>query len=62
MKMKDGTLLNTNELARVIGVNRCTVRQWRKLRAIPSLRLGGRYYYRLESVKKALEKKEVKAR
>jgi excisionase family DNA binding protein len=60
--MKDGTLLSGTQLAREVGVSRDTVRQWRKMRLIPSLRLGGRYYYRLEAVKKALEKKEVKAR
>lgn len=49
-------LLSTAELSKELGVSRWTVRNWRVVRGMPSIKVGTLYYYRRSEVEEWLSK------
>ena len=58
----NGTLLTLSELAKALGETERTIKSWQRNRVIPVIDLGWRTKrFQLESVMKALERRELKA-
>jgi len=58
----NGTLLTLSEVAKALGETDRTIKSWQRNRVIPVIDLGWRTKrFRLDSVLKALERRELKA-
>lgn len=57
--LADSRLLDTKGLAKALGVSPFTVDLWRRKEAMPVVKVGGRYYFRLEAVLSWLKARET---
>ena len=53
-------LITVQELARLLGFAPKTIQNWISLRRIPYLKVGGKVFFRRESLEKWLKRKEIK--
>ena len=54
-------LLTEAALAEELNVQKAAIRRWRLLEKLPFLKMGRRYYYRLEAVVQWLKEKEAES-
>ena len=54
-------LLTEIALAKELNLPKVTIRRWRLLEKMPFLKMGHRYYYRLEAVVQWLKEKEAES-
>lgn len=54
-------LLTEIALAKALNLSKVTVRRWRLREELPFLKMGHRYYYRLDAVVQWLKEKETES-
>ena len=54
-------LLTEIALAKTLNLSKLTIRRWRRREKIPFIRIGHRYYYRLDAVVQWIKEKETKS-
>ena len=54
-------LLTEIALAKTLNLSKLTIRRWRRREEMPFIRIGRRYYYRLDAVVQWIKEKETKS-